>query len=92
MPNIRSQIVNSSSIHIVASDGRSITLTKQKIRNLTRRDLPDKAAAIAHVKREIQDALGAEQVPVSLLEFDFDESDGTPLRLSIGRLSKIWLT
>lgn len=80
MPNIIEQRVDASGIYIKASDGREITLTKQQIRNMTRKISP-KAAQVARVKQEIEDFLGAEQVPIAVMDFDFDQSDGTPLSL-----------
>lgn len=84
MPNIREQRVDLNGIYIKASDGREITLTRGQIHALTNPHLPDKAVARMKVMQAIENALGAEQVPVDLIEFDFDESDGRPIRLEIG--------
>lgn len=75
--------MDANGIYIKASDGREITLTKGQIRALTLPHLPDKAVARMKVMQAIENALGAEQVPVGLIEFDFDEADGRPLKLEI---------
>lgn len=64
MPNIREQRIDENGIYIVASDGRSVTLTPEDIKRLANERLPDKAAARSRVAKAIEDALGTEQVPM----------------------------
>lgn len=80
MPNIRSQSITSSGLSIVASDGRSITLTRAQVianfQSQTGSRAAKIAATIAWVKQQIQAALGPEQVPALLTDFDFDDVQG----------------
>lgn len=85
MPNIRSQRVyvdgGPQALEIVASDGRSITLTKAQIQDFYQSTSGNaasrRAQVIQWIKDSIEDALGAEQVPASSLTFDFDLNSGT---------------
>jgi hypothetical protein len=72
-------------IYIQASDGREVTVTKRKLRERylleTGTRLERRAKVIAWLKGQIVAALGAEQVVEEMVEADFDEGDGTPLKL-----------
>jgi hypothetical protein len=80
MPNIRSQSIGINGIELVASDGRSITLTTADILAHFQSERGGKpariTATIAWVKLQIENALGPEQVPQSLIDFDFDDVAG----------------
>ena len=80
MPNIRSQEVTADRIHIVASDGREVTISRAKLAaefaasKLATTD--ERKVAVADViKKMIVAALGEEQISAEDLEFDFDPAD-----------------
>lgn len=80
MPNLRSQSITPDGIDLVASDGRSITLTRAQVIAHFQTETGSKpvkiAATIAWVKAQIEAALGPEQVPQALIDFDFDDVAG----------------
>ena len=80
MPNIRSQSIGINGIELVASDGRSITLTTADILAHFQSEKGGKpariTATIAWVKLQIENAVGPEQVPQSLINFDWDDIQG----------------
>jgi len=80
VPNIRSQSITADELNIVASDGRSITLTRADVMDHFRSEGGNKATRIAAtiqwVKDTVAAALGPEQVPQELLDFDFDDVQG----------------
>lgn len=80
MPNIRSQSLTSDGLTIVASDGRSITLTRADVIAHFQAEAGNKAtrieATIDWMKAQIEAALGPEQVPAVLTDFDFDDVQG----------------
>lgn len=68
MPNIREQRVDADGIYIVASDGRTFSLTRAEaiahFKSETGTRAKKRAATIQWVKQSIETALGAEQVPM----------------------------
>lgn len=80
MPNIRSQSLTSDGLEIVASDGRSITLTRADVIAHFKSETGNRAtriqATIDWVKAQIEAALGPEHVPALLTDFDFDDVQG----------------
>lgn len=88
MPNIRSQRIDANGIEIVASDGRTFSVTRAQIRNFfqaqTGTRAEKRAATIDRLKDEIRDALGANQINRASLSLDFDDADGTPTALEVG--------
>lgn len=80
MPNIRSQSLTSDGLTIVASDGRSITLTRVDViahfQSETGTQAKRLLATAQWVKDSIEAALGPEQVPVLLTDFSFDGVQG----------------
>lgn len=80
MPNLRSQSIDASGISLVASDGRSFTLTRAQVlahfQGLNGSKPSRIAATIQWVKDSIEAALGPEQVPALLVDFDFDDVQG----------------
>lgn len=80
MPNLRSQSIDANGLTLVASDGRSITLTRAQVVAHFQAETGSRAArlaaTIAWVKASIETALGPEQVPASSLDFDFDDVAG----------------
>ncbi len=98
MPNLRKSIlgplddlggvfVGKVGLHLTASDGRSVTLTRAQVvaffQAQTGTRAAKRAATIAWVKTTIRDALGAEQVDVASIAADFDDTDGTPTQLEV---------
>ena len=88
MPNIRSQVVTNTGFTIVASDGREFSVTKAEIQAFAATQggnaAARKAAAIAWVLANMQTALGPEQVPASLVTFDYNATDAlATLRLEM---------
>jgi hypothetical protein len=87
VPNLRGQSIDANGISLVGSDGRSITLTKAQMQAFYQTTSGNaasrKAQVIAWVKDQITAALGAEQVPQSLITFDVDAASGTPTRLEV---------
>lgn len=80
MPNIRSQEITADHIHIVASDGREVTISRAKLADefaATKTGTTDerKVAVGDVVKAMIVAALGEDQVEADLLDFDFDPAD-----------------
>lgn len=80
MPNLRSQSIDANGLSLVASDGRSITLTRADVlahfQSLTGSKSSKIAATIQWVKDGIEAALGSEQVPAFLIDCDFDDVQG----------------
>lgn len=80
MPNIRSQSLTSDGLTIVASDGRSITLTRTDVIAHFQGETGTRAkrllATIQWVKDSIEATLGPEQVPATLIDFDADDMQG----------------
>lgn len=80
MPNIRSQSLTSDGLTIVASDGRSITLTRADVIAHFQIETGTRAkrlrATIQWVKATLEAALGPEQVPALLTDFDADDAQG----------------
>lgn len=79
MPNLRSADVSKDGITLVASDGRTFSVSRTEIvafwqaqgGNAANR----KSATITWVLTNMQTALGAEQVPSALATMDFDTAD-----------------
>mgnify|MGYP001573659687 FL=1 len=80
MPNIRSQRLDSTGIEIVASDGRTFSATMLAIRTFFMAQTgtpPTKALKTLNwLGANIQNALGAEQVPASSLIVVVESLDG----------------
>lgn len=80
MPNLRSQELTADGFTMVASDGRTFTMTRAvamaHFRTLNGSRANKIAATIQWVKEGIETALGPEQVPALLLDFDFDDIAG----------------
>lgn len=100
IPNIRQQIVgplgdkspslllgDDIGVYIMASDGRTVTLTKREIQTkyatLTGNRNARRAALIVWGKQQIVAALGEAQIDLTGIAFDFDETDGTPTGLEV---------
>jgi hypothetical protein len=88
VPNIRSQEVTNNSLTIVASDGRTFTVTKAEIQTFAAAQggnaAARKAATIAWVLANMQTAIGAEQIPSALVTFDYDAANAlAQLRLEV---------
>jgi hypothetical protein len=88
VPNLRSAEVTNQSISLVASDGRTFSVTKAEIQAFLATQggnaAARKAATIAWVLANIEAALGAEQVPSALITFDFDAANAlAQLRLEV---------
>lgn len=70
MPNIREQRIDANGIYIVASDGRTFSLTREDavahFKSQTGTRAKKRTATIQWVKQSIETALGAEQVPMLL--------------------------
>jgi hypothetical protein len=85
VPNLRSAEVTNQSISLVASDGRTFSVTKAEIQAFLATQggnaAARKAATITWVKANIQTALGAEQCPVGLTTFDFSVTDNAAAML-----------
>lgn len=83
MPNLRSQSLDANGLSLVASDGRSFTLTRAEViahfQSETGNRAAKLAATIQWVKDGIEAALGPEQVPAFLVDFDFDDVQGLKL-------------
>lgn len=87
MPNIRSQILNTDGITIVASNGKTFSVTRSEIRtnflsqngNLASR----RTKTIQWLKDNIVSSLGSEQFDFNKITADFSESDGSPTRLEV---------
>lgn len=79
MPNIRSQEVTPDRIHIVASDGREVTISRAKIEQEFGAKLgttDERKRGTADVIRAmIVAALGEEQIGAEDIDFDFDHAD-----------------
>jgi hypothetical protein len=80
MPNLRSQSITADGIELVASDGRSFVMTRAEVLAHFQAEKGARAARIAAtidwVKASITAALGPEQVPQALIDFDFDDVQG----------------
>lgn len=70
MPNIREQRVDEDGIYIVASDGRSFSLTRAEaiahFKGQSGTRAKKRQVTIDWVKQSIEAALGAEQVPMRI--------------------------
>lgn len=89
MPNLRSQSITiDGGITLVATDGRSFAATKEEVLTIFQAQVGSRAARIAAtialVKASIVAALGAEQVPQALIDFDIDDLNGRFTRLTVG--------
>ena len=80
MPNLRSQSIDANGLSLVASDGRSFTLTRAEVIAHFQTETGGRAARLAKTiqwaKDSIEAALGPEQVPAFLVDFDFDDVQG----------------
>ena len=80
MPNLRSQSIDANGLSLVASDGRSFTLTRAQVVAHFQSETGGRAArltkTIQWVKDSIEVALGPGQVPAFLVDFDFDDIQG----------------
>lgn len=85
MPNIRSQSIGSNGIQIIASDGRTFSVTRLDIRNnflsQTGTLLQRIVKTRLWLRESIRDSLGVEQIDPTRINFDFDNTDGTPTQL-----------
>ncbi len=94
MPNVRQMIQYADggpqALTIVASDGLSITITKQQIQDFYQGTSGNaasrKAQTIAFVQNAIATALNPQQVPSSAVGLDFDLLTGSLSVLSIGEI------
>ena len=94
MPNIRSQRVydpsSSLALEIVASDGRTFTLTKAQVQAFYQGTTGNAASrrnqVIAWLKSGIVTALGAEQIDTLDLTYDFSTTTGATTNATIGRV------
>lgn len=88
MPNLRSQRIDDNGIELIASDGRSITITKADVlahyQSETGSAATRKAATITWAKNQIVSALGKEQIDLAQLLIDADMTLGKFSRLEIG--------
>ena len=92
MPNIRSQRVYTDggpqALEIVASDGRTFTLTKAQVQTFYQGTSGNaasrRAQTITFIKNGIVTALGAEQVSLAELDYDFDIATGSISTARIG--------
>jgi hypothetical protein len=92
MPNIRSQVVyidgGPQALEIVASDGRTFMLTKAQIQTFyqgtTGNAASRRAQVITFVKNGIIAALGADQITLAELDYDFDIATGSITTARIG--------
>ena len=80
MPNVRSQTITDDSLTIVASDGRTYSVTRLEIlaNYALQTGTPPqrKQKCIDWVKESVEAALGAEQVPASLINLDVSDVTG----------------
>lgn len=87
MPNIRSQRITDDEIYIQASDGREWTMTRAGVQTIYQAQTGNAAArrqkTLDAVKLSAETALGAEQVPVAVIDFDFDTAAGKLTKLAI---------
>jgi hypothetical protein len=85
MPNIRSQVLTEDGISLVASDGRSITITKSDVlahyQTETGSAATRKANTIQWAKNLIVSTLGQEQIDITQLVLDAD--------MTLGKFSKL---
>ena len=80
MPNLRSQAITSTGITLVASDGRSVSISFAQVRarflvetgTLAQR----RTKTRTWIATEIQNALGAEQVSLGKVTTAFRDADG----------------
>ena len=87
MPNIRSQALTANGLTIVASNGRSITVTKEDIRARflieTGTNAQRQTKTITWFKSQIETALGAEQVPTAAITADVNTATGSPTNFEV---------
>ena len=80
MPNLRSQRIDDTGLSLVGSDGRSITLTRAEVlahfQGLGGSAASRRTATIQWAKDQIEAALGAEQVPASVMDFTWQDVKG----------------
>jgi hypothetical protein len=80
MPNIRSQRIDNTGLEIIASDGRSISITRADVfahfDSLSGGKPAKITATIQWVKDQIVSALGEEQVPVVIMDFTWHDVKG----------------
>ena len=80
MPNLRSQRIDDTGLELVASDGRSITLTRAEVLAHFAAETGNanarRAATIQWVKDTIAAALGPEQVPQAMMDFTWQDVKG----------------
>jgi hypothetical protein len=92
VPNIRSQTVYNDggpqALEIVASDGRTFTLTKAAVQAFYQSTSGNAASRRAQViqwcKESIVAALGPEQIAIADLDYDFDLATGVITTARIG--------
>ena len=89
MPNVRSMQIGETGFEIVASDGRSISMTRDQIKaffDAQAGPLPQRIqATLNFVRSTIETALGTEQLPIrQIIDLDFAQETGRLLRLEIG--------
>ena len=81
MPNIVSQPVNADGLHVVASDGSSVTVTAARIKS-EHDATADGPLRVQTVERWlaglIADALGEQNVEASQIEVRYDPETGAP--------------
>ncbi len=88
MPNIRSEETTADFIHIVASDGREVTISRAKIEQefggkLGTTDERKRSTADV-IKAMIVAALGEEQIGAEDIDFDFDHTDAKkPMAMAV---------
>jgi hypothetical protein len=89
MPNVRSQRIDATGLEIVASDGRVYTLTKAEViaffQSTTGSAASRRAQVITSIKEGIVTTLGAEQIDILDLDYDFNPADGSITKTIIGR-------
>jgi hypothetical protein len=87
MPNIRSQELGPNGFTIVASDGRSVTITKAQVQAFFQTTSGNaasrKAQVITWIKQQCEAALGVNQVPQALMVIDVDTSTGGLSKLEV---------
>ena len=87
MPNIRSQTLTVNGLTIVASNGRSVAVTKENIRARflveTGTNAQRKTKTITWFKSQIETALGPEQVPTAVITADVNTATGSPTSFEV---------
>ena len=83
---LRSQKLDATGIEMTASNGKTFTMTAAQVRarflietgTVAQRGVK----TITWLKQEIVNALGADQIDLAGLDFDFDRATGRPLKLT----------